>query len=161
MLKWSESRNWSVSSFINGVRTEEASRLHFVRIDNKSRILFHLFLQQLLWHCEELVEVHCAFISQNFLYFFLRLGLLGAMTHFIKIDESVFGGIRIEGFPDLKYLVLIESLIKVLLHLEVLEGSGCWRTVRITHLINKYNSLDNAHRCKNNQKLSLHIFICI
>ena len=106
--------------FINRVGAEETGGLYFIGVDDHAGVLSNLILQQLNWHLEKLIEVHCISIPHVALNFLFGLGVLGGDAKFVKFNFSILGFTVVEGFFDLDDLILIETPVHVLLHLEVL-----------------------------------------
>lgn len=110
---------------VNGIRTKQAAGLYLILIDIELAVPLGLLQQHLLRHHKKLVKVHLLLLPQVFLYFLLRLRLLSGRLELVNIDHSIFGLVGIEGVLDLHDLVLVETLIEVLLDLEVpREGVG-------------------------------------
>lgn len=116
--------------FVYSVRTEQTTSFDFVLVVyHRLAAVLNLRLK-LLRHREKLVKVHSAFVSQVFLDLFIRMVQLSKSTDFIEIDQSILRFVGIEGFFDLKDLILVQSLIKIFLHLKIsgeCKGSICFR----------------------------------
>ena len=105
--------------FINCVRAKEASCLNFVRVDYHGRIFSNFVLQELLRHLEKLVKIHSISVLHVALYFLLGLRVLSSYAKLIEFDPSIVGLTVVERLFNLDDLVLVESSVHVLLHLEV------------------------------------------
>lgn len=124
---------------IDGVGTEEAAGFDFVGIDDHGGVLLDPVLQQLLGHQEELVEGHLLLVLQVLLDCLLRGGLVCGLPQLLEIHIAVDGLVRIEGFLNLQYLILVESLVQIFLHLKVLQRNRVRLRFRISHSNNYYN----------------------
>lgn len=134
----------SIGRTVLSVGAEEASCLHFGGVDDERWVLPNLLLHQILGHEEELVEVYAALASEILIDELFAAGLLGALAEFVGIDAAIDGLVGIEGFLDLDDFLLAESLVEVLLHLEVFESLGVGRLSLISHC---FKELSNQLLC--------------
>lgn len=116
---------FSVSDYFLRVGTKESCRLYLSRVDFYTWILLELHQEYFLLDCKKLIEVKFGFVSQLPRNLIFDLGLQQTLSIFFQIDVTIFRLVRLKSSSYHDHLLLVETLIEILLHLEVGIDCGC------------------------------------
>ena len=116
---------FSVSNYFLRIRTKESCRLNLSRVNLYTWIFLELHQEYFLLNYKKLIEVKFKFVAQLPRNLIFDLWLQQTLSVFFQIYVTIFRLVRLKSSSYHDHLLLVETLIKILLHLEVGIDCGC------------------------------------